>query len=571
MKALTAVVTSFLESRTSRSNLLALLKLLGVLVLLIAIFSTSFHYLMAYERQDHSWMTGIYWTLTVMTTLGFGDITFESDLGRAFSAVVMVTGVMFLLVLLPFTFIEFFYAPWMKAQARAQAPRELPPEVSRHVLLTRHGPIAKYLIKLLRRHHYDYYLLAPTLAEALELHEQNVPVVLGEFNDPETYRRLRVPHAAMVVSTRNDIINTNVAFTVREVSAEVPVVATATSDSGRDALELAGASKVLQLEHMMGQTLARRVIDRDATAHLIGELDGLHIAEASVAGTPLVGRSIADSGLRAETGVSVVGFWDHGVFKPVQPESKLETNSIIVLAGTPQQIENYNRRINCRDTGESFVVIIGSGRVGRATAVALTERKIKWHIIEQLSERVQDPRHATVGDAAKLEVMVAAGVRQASSVLITTHDDDTNIFLTILYRRLRPNLQIITRCASEPNVQTLHRAGADLVLSYASMGANTIFNELRGSDSLLLAEGVNLFPVRLPDSLAGRTIRDSSIRPETGCTIIAVGPRDQREINPSPDTVLQPATEILLVGTLEAEERFYERFLPGKRRSGRAV
>ena len=524
MKALTAVVTSFLESRTSRSNLLALLKLLGVLVLLIAIFSTSFHYLMAYERQDHSWMTGIYWTLTVMTTLGFGDITFESDLGRAFSAVVMVTGVMFLLVLLPFTFIEFFYAPWMKAQARAQAPRELPPEVSRHVLLTRHGPIAKYLIKLLRRHHYDYYLLAPTLAEALELHEQNVPVV-----------------------------------------------ATATSDAGRDALELAGASKVLQLEHMMGQTLARRVIDRDATAHLIGELDGLHIAEASVAGTPLVGRSIADSGLRSETGVSVVGFWDHGVFKPVQPESKLETNSIIVLAGTPQQIENYNRRINCRDTGESFVVIIGSGRVGRATAAALTERKIKWHIIEQLSERVQDPRHATVGDAAKLEVMVAAGVRQASSVLITTHDDDTNIFLTILYRRLRPNLQIITRCASEPNVQTLHRAGADLVLSYASMGANTIFNELRGSDSLLLAEGVNLFPVHLPDSLAGRTIRDSSIRPETGCTIIAVGPRDQREINPSPDTVLQPATEILLVGTLEAEERFYERFLPGKRRSSRAV
>ena len=567
MKALTAVIASFLESRTSRSNLLALFKLLGVLGLLIAVFSISFHYLMAREAQDHSWMTGVYWTLTVMTTLGFGDITFHSDLGRAFSVLVMVTGVMFLLVLLPFTFIEFFYAPWMKAQARAQAPRELPPATSRHVLLTRHGPIAKYLIKLLRRHHYDFYILAPNLAEALTLHEQDLPVVLGEFNDPETYRRLRVARAAMVVTTRTDIINTNVAFTVREVSADVPVVATATSDAGRDAIELAGATKVLQLEHMMGQTLARRVIDRDASAHLIGELDGLHLAEASVAGTPLVGHSIVNSGLRAQTGVSVVGYWDHGVFKPVQPESMLEPNTVLVLAGTPEQINNYNRQISCRETGESYVVIIGSGRVGRATAAALTERKIAWHFIEQLPERVQDPQRATIGDAAKLEVMVAAGVRNASSVLITTHDDDTNIYLTILYRRLRPNLQIITRCASEHNVQTLHRAGADLVLSYASMGANTIFNELRGSDSLLLAEGVNLFPAKVPVRAAGRTIRDTSIRSETGCTIIAVGKAANRVINPPPDTLLEPNTEILLVGTLEAEERFHARFMPEGQRT----
>lgn len=566
MKALLAVVSSFLESRTSRSNLLALFKLLAVLSLLIALFSTGFHYLMAREGQDHTWMTGVYWTLTVMTTLGFGDITFHTDLGRGFSIVVLVTGVVFLLVLLPFTFIEFFYAPWMKAQARAQAPRELPADTNRHVLLTRHGPITKYLIKLLRRHHYDFFILAPSLAEALELHEQNLPVVLGEFNDPETYHRLRVARAAMVVTTRSDIINTNVAFTVREVSAKVPVVATATSDSGRDALELAGASKVLQLEHMMGQTLARRVIDRDASAHLIGELDGLHIAEASVAGTPLVGITLANSGLRARTGVSVVGYWDHGVFKPSQAESVLAPNTILVLAGTPAQIRCYNEQVNCRDTVDSYVVIIGGGRVGRATSAALAERKINWHIIEQLPERVREPQRTTIGDAANLEVMVAAGVRKASSILITTHDDDTNIYLTILYRRLRPNVQIISRCANEHNVQTLHRAGADLVLSYASMGANSIFNELRGSDSLLLAEGVNLFPVHVPAGLAGQTIRDSSIRAETGCTIIAVGQEENRTINPPPETVLQLGAEILLVGTLEAEERFHARFMPGERR-----
>lgn len=565
MKSLLAVVASFLETRTSRSNLLALVKLLAVLFGLIAIYSIGFHYLMAHEGQAHTWMTGIYWTLTVMSTLGFGDITFHTDLGRLFSLVVLITGVVFLLVLLPFTFIEFFYAPWMKAQAQAQAPRELPPDTRRHVLLTRHGPITKYLIKLLKRHRYPYFILAPTLAEALQLHDQNLPVVLGEFNDPETYRNLRVEQAAMVVTTRTDVINTNVTFTVREAAPNILIVATATSESARDALELAGATRVLRLELMMGQALARRVIDRDASAHRIGNLDGLQIAEASAGGTALVGRKIAATGLRDDIGVSVVGLWDHGAFKPAGPESEIGANSILVLAGTAEQIDRYNQQMARTERGESRVVIIGSGRVGRATADALDERQIEWKMIEKLPERVRDRSRAIIGDAAELDIIVESGMRESSTIIITTHDDDLNIFLTILYRRLRPNIQIICRCTDEINVSTLHRAGADLVLSYASMGANSIFNELRGSDTLLLAEGVYVFPVRVPPSLAGRTIADSAIRAETGCTVIAVEVGGKREINPPPATPLPAGAEMVLIGTLEAEENFLEQFVRTKK------
>lgn len=561
-------MAAFLESRTSRSNLVALIKLLAVLFALITVYSIGFHYLMAYEGHEHTWFTGIYWTLTVMSTLGFGDITFHTDTGRVFSLVVLITGVVFLLVLLPFTFIEFFYAPWMKAQAQAQAPRELPAETRRHVLLTRHGPITKYLIKILKRHRHPYFILAPTMAEALELREQNLPVVLGEFNDPETYRRLRIDQAAMVVTSRADVINTNVTFTVREAAPDITIVATATSDSARDALELAGATRVLRLEVMMGQALARRVIDRDASAHRIGELDGLHIAEASAGGTALVGRKIAATGLRGEIGVSVVGLWDRGIFKPAGPESEIGPNTILVLAGTPEQIDRYNQQMSRTERGESRVVIVGSGRVGRATADALDERKIRWKLIEKLTERVRDPSNAVIGDAAELEIIVASGMRESSSVIVTTHDDDVNIFLTILYRRLRPNIQIISRCTNEMNVSTLHRAGADLVLSYASMGANSIFNELRGSDTLLLAEGVNVFPVRVPRSLAGRTIGDSAIRAETGCTIIAVELDGIRSINPQPDTPLPAGAKMLLIGTLEAEEKFLNRFMSADRKDG---
>jgi hypothetical protein len=45
------------------------------------------------EGRYHSWITGLYWTLPVMTTLGFGDITFASDIGRLFSIIVLLSGI----------------------------------------------------------------------------------------------------------------------------------------------------------------------------------------------------------------------------------------------------------------------------------------------------------------------------------------------------------------------------------------------------------------------------------------------------------------------------------------------
>jgi hypothetical protein len=133
---------------------------------------------MAWEGKDFSWVTGFYWTLTVMSTLGFGDITFHSDLGRIFSIFVLLSGVFFLLILLPFTFIQFFYAPWMEAQSAARAPRELPEETAGHVIMTLYGPITSTLIKKLTQYNYPYVVLIPELEEALRLSDLDVKVML---------------------------------------------------------------------------------------------------------------------------------------------------------------------------------------------------------------------------------------------------------------------------------------------------------------------------------------------------------------------------------------------------------
>lgn len=102
------------------------------------------------------------------------------------------------------------------------------------------------------------------------------------------------------------------------------------------------------------------------------------------------------------------------------------------------------------------------------------------------------------------------------------------------------------------------------MLSYASMGANSVFNLLRGGEHLLLAEGLSIFPSSIPASTAGRTLGESKIRTRTGCTVIAVEDGSTRELNPGLDCVLPTGGRIFLVGTLEAEDRFLEAFHPAK-------
>ena len=99
MKFLASQITYFLQDRAARQNIRALLKYVAFTAAVILLYSVIFHLIMLHaENRYHSWITGIYWTFTVMTTLGFGDITFTSDLGRLFSIIVMLTGIVLLLV-----------------------------------------------------------------------------------------------------------------------------------------------------------------------------------------------------------------------------------------------------------------------------------------------------------------------------------------------------------------------------------------------------------------------------------------------------------------------------------------
>ncbi|MBW2467115.1 MAG: NAD-binding protein, partial [Deltaproteobacteria bacterium] len=376
MKYIISQLTYFFLHKTTKRNIFLLLKFFLILASIVTAYSILFHVLMLIEGKEYSWVTGFYWTLTVMSTLGFGDITFTTDIGLIFSVIVLLTGIFYLLVMLPFTFIKFFYAPWLEAQSKSRTPKELPEETKKHIILTTLDPITRNLIKKLVSYQYDYVILVDELKKALELHDLGYKAVFGDYGDPETYNRLRVQNAALVVATNDDMINTSISFTIRDVCKKVPIVTNANEDHSLDILEFAGSTHIFQFTKMLGKSLGRVTLGVNMGANIVWQHDQLLIAEAPAMRTALEGKTLAKTRLREKTGVTVVGVWERGNFASAHPDTKLTSSTVLLLAGSAKQLEKFNTHFSiiCENfSSDSQVLILGGGRVGKAAAEALEE------------------------------------------------------------------------------------------------------------------------------------------------------------------------------------------------------
>ncbi|HBH29627.1 MAG: NAD-binding protein [Desulfofustis sp. PB-SRB1] len=561
MKFLMPQLLFFFRNKTTQRNLVLLSKFLVFLGLIICIYSLLFHLLMMYEGRNFSWVTGLYWTMTVMSTLGFGDITFHSDIGRVFTMVVLISGIMFLLIILPFTFIQFFYAPWLEAQEKTRIPRAMPDNVSNHVIITHVDPITTRLIEYLIRYHQPYVIVVADPQEAGRLQDAGYRVVLGEIDLPATYRNLRVAQASLVVVTNDDQVSTNIAFTIREVDETVPIVTNAENQNSIDILEYSGNTSVFEFMKMLGESLSKRTFGVGRSANIIGRMDDLLISEMPAMYTGLEGKTLAQAQIGQQTGVNVIGMSERGRFLAATPHTVINAQTIMMLAGSTVQLKKFDQLFEPSyqaSNAEPEVLILGGGRVGDAAAATLAAHDISYRVIEKRAVTADRYARETIvtGDAADINTLKEAGIEQAHSVIVTTHSDDMNIYLTFYCRKLRADIQIISRSILQRNVAKLYMAGADQVMSYASLGAGTIFQLLQPNEMTLLSEGMVVLHHLVGPAFTGKTIMNSGIREQSGFSIIAIKRNGNLLVSPPPETELHISDELIAIGTSENKDRF---------------
>ncbi len=551
-------LAQLVDLRVRRRNARILIAYFVFAASAVVIDSVLFQALMWWlEGKSYSFLNGVYWTLSTMSTLGLGDIVFTTTIGRMYTMFVLLTGIVLFLVVLPFAFIRFFYTPWL-------ASRAVPANISKHVIITGHGDLARPLSEAFDLHRVPHFVIESDPTRAALLEKEGVPVIGRPADEPSIYNDLRIDHASLVVLDGSDAENTASVLQIRDISLNAHIAAVSTSESSEEILRIAGATNILPLKRQLGEHLATRLNAGHAQTHTIGRFRDLRVAELPVQMTPWAGKTIRELQLRDRFGINVVGILEHARFKPVHSESILGSHSVPVIIGTAKQIRALDEFLVIYNVNYNPVIIIGGGVVGRAATRVLQQRGVPVHVID-LRERPGDwgdvrPDRWLVGDATNQQVILDAGLAAAPSVLLTTNDDAMNIYLALQYNHLAPETRILSRVTHERNLTAVQRAGAQIAISHTSLGVSSVFAALHRRELVVLGEGVELHRIPAPASMIGSTLSEAAIASHSGLNVIAIERGEGLIGNPPPETTFEPDDGLVMVGAPAQLQLFQEHY-----------
>ena len=127
-------------------------------------------------------------------------------------------------------------------------------------------------------------------------------------------------------------------------------------------------------------------------------------------------------------GLNVVGIWQRGLLQPAFPDTEITDDTILVVVGTPTQMDLLNKPLETpSQSEESLTLIIGAGTVGNACTRALKNKGHLVHILERDGNMLDRGKSVAdqvyIGDANDRESLMKAGLENAQSVILTSKDD----------------------------------------------------------------------------------------------------------------------------------------------------
>jgi len=240
---------------------------------------------------------------------------------------------------------------------------------------------------------------------------------------------------------------------------------------------------------------------------------------------------------------------------------------------------------------QGHVIVCGYGRSGQNLARFLEREQIPLIALDLDPARVKLAAAAgesvVFGDAARREVLAAAGIARARAVVVTYADVPSAIRVITAVQEINPQVPVIVRTVDDAELEKLLQAGAAEVVPEVLEGSLMLAShalillgvplarvlrsvrEVRASRYQLLkaffhgatdepeeaqAERVEprLYTVMLDEHAAGvgKTLADLRLE-DMAVTVTAVRRRNIRGFDPQPDTRLEAGDAVILLGEPE--------------------
>jgi voltage-gated potassium channel len=190
----------------------------------------------------------------------------------------------------------------------------------------------------------------------------------------------------------------------------------------------------------------------------------------------------------ATVSITTTGYGD---IVPATQEARLITTLVVtpirviflvLLVGTTLQVLADKSRFNIRRRNwqkglVDHTVICGFGIKGQSALKYLRNHHPGCHAVaideseEALAAANAEGAGGVLGSSLESEVLMAAGVETASTVIVALESDEDTVVTVIRVKKLNPDVKVVASCREQKNEVLLTAAGADeVIVSSSSAG-----------------------------------------------------------------------------------------------------
>jgi voltage-gated potassium channel len=310
------------------------LSVAALLVLLIG-GTLGYHFIEGWPLFD-----GLYMTVITLATIGYGEVRTLSQLGRAFTMLLIVFGVAFFGFLLSTLTQALIESELANTLGRRRVFRDIS-QLKNHYILCGAGKVGMRIIEEIKRKGEEFVVIERDEQVAERLLTGGHLVLVGDATDETVLQGARVATArALITAASSDPENVYIVLTARGMNPELYIVARASDVAAERQLMRAGANKVvtptLIASHRMAQAaLSPAVADFIELTTMTETLD-LHFEQIRIAaGSSLDGQKIREANIRSDYDVMLVAITPAQgamIFNPIG-EQQLHAGDLLIAIG----------------------------------------------------------------------------------------------------------------------------------------------------------------------------------------------------------------------------------------------
>jgi len=306
----------------------------------IAVGTVVFHLVEGWSILD-----SLYVTVQTLTTVGFGDLTPRTTLGRTFATLFMMVGVGVVLYALTSTVQTIVHSELFARYGHSRKMSKL----RNHFIICGAGRVGSHLIQSLRAVEGAFLVIESDQKKVEALMDAGVPVLLRDATLETSLVEAGVEHArGLATCLPDDADNVYVVLTARDLNPGIHIVARAAAEQAESKLIRAGANRVVAPTiiggHRMAMALTKPAVgdflDSVTANHLELGFEQLEVDPVS----SLVGRKLSETVIRSELNIVVVSIRRNNgeiIFNP-SGETRIESGDMLIAIGNAESLTRLN-------------------------------------------------------------------------------------------------------------------------------------------------------------------------------------------------------------------------------------